>query len=762
MKSNDIEIIKQIETLTGVSLKQVGHTEIEFNGTDGLKSYSVNYQGNITGLCLDYLILYESLVSFMWSDFFSLKSMTSLKTLSLGGNEIIDCSFLKYLPGLTTLYLSENEIIDCGFLKYLPGLTTLYLSDNEIVDCSFLKYLSGLTTLYLNDNKIIDCSALKDLGGLTTLDLGGNKITDCFSLEYLSGLTTLYLNDNKITDCSALKDLSDLTTLNLSNNKITDCSALKDLRGLTVLDLSDNKITDCSALNCMTGLTTFNFRRNKITDFSFLKDLTSLTALDLSDSNISDFSFLKNLVGLTTLDLSNNKIIDCSFLKGLTGLMKLNLESNEITDCSFINELPHLYGIDLGYNPIRKPPIEIVNKGIVGIHNYFRQIKEQECVAVYEAKLLFVGEPGSGKTSLMNKLLDPLYIVPNDDSASTLGVNVHTGWKFPYCKDSSVGFAANLWDFGGQEIQYMLHQFFLTPRSVYVLLVDDRKQHTQFDYWFNIITLLSEAGRYEKTPVFVVLNEINHQSITNFDYNDYCNRYPELDIKCQDVDLSKDDARFETVKQKICELLSSLSHIGDKLPAQWLPIREELVGMKSRNHIKVEEFFAVCQKHKLTKEEDMLLLVGYLHDLGVVFHFTSDSSLADMVFLNPQWTVDAVYIALSDKTLETQKGKFTRDWIFGLWETKGYTFEERNKFLQLMLKDNFELCYRIDNSSDEYIAPQLLPSIRPALTIPVGNKNLRFRILYPFMPEGILWRLIVRKNDCIATHEGDGLVWSGV
>ena len=34
----------------------------------------------------------------------------------------------------------------------------------------------------------------------------------------------------------------------------------------------------------------------------------------------------------------------------------------------------------------------------------------------------------------------------------------------------------NIWDFGGQEIYYATHQFFLTKRSLYVLVIDNRKE----------------------------------------------------------------------------------------------------------------------------------------------------------------------------------------------------------------------------------------------------------------------------------------------
>ncbi|NEU82354.1 COR domain-containing protein, partial [Nostoc sp. UIC 10630] len=203
--------------------------------------------------------------------------------------------------------------------------------------------------------------------------------------------------------------------------------------------------------------------------------------------------------------------------------------------------------------------------------NYLEQEKTQKLVSLYEAKILIVGEPGAGKTSLMKKLINPTYQVPNDEK-STLGIIVDFGYNFKYFKDQSISFRANIWDFGGQEIQYALHQFFLTTDSLYILVADDREQRTEFDYWLNIIKLLGG-----NSPVLVVLNEKNYNSITNFDLQTYRKRYSELTIECCSVNLASNDDRIEFLSKKIQSMLSNLEHIGRKLlPEGWLSVRSEL------------------------------------------------------------------------------------------------------------------------------------------------------------------------------------------
>lgn len=387
------------------------------------------------------------------------------------------------------------------------------------------------------------------------------------------------------------------------------------------------------------------------------------------------------------------------------------------------------------------PPDGISTRGVGAIGDYYRQGLIHGFEQLFEAKVLIVGEPGAGKTSLMNKLIDPKYVIPNAQEEPTLGVEVVENWSFPYVKDGSKTISANIWDFGGHQVQYLIHQYFLTSRALYILVADDRQQRTEFDYWFEIIRLLGKDS-----PVLVVLNEKNYQSITNFDERAYRERYSELLLERRNVDLSKD---ITDIREKIQTMISNLKHIGEQLPAQWIPIREALARHKRKNHIPVTDYFDICLQYGLTAEEDQLTLSRYLHDLGTILHFPDDSNLSSIVITNPPWMLNAIYEVLSDKSVEDNGGRFKKEWLFDLWSQKGYNFYECNNLLNLMKKDTFELCYELPSEGQEYIVPQFLPTGKPNYEWD-GTNNLHFRIQYRFMPRGIISRLIVRLHTYIA------------
>jgi len=555
----------------------------------------------------------------------------------------------------------------------------------------------------------------------------------------------------KISDLTILEKLTHLEFLDLRYNRISNIDFLAKLTKLQYLDLSENKLSDISTLSNLKNLRSLFLSFNQLPVICPLKNLTDLQSLDLRSNQISNICPLEELFNLKFLNLRENNISNISPLlplikQGIQVLWERKSSSNEII---------------LQNNPLSTPPIEIVREGNDAVLSYFRQIDEQGGTEpLYEAKLIIVGEAGAGKTSLMKKLIDPSYQVKhaeNSDETSTVGINVHEGWIFSYLGEQEITFSTNLWDFGGQEIQYMTHQFFLTPSALYVLVADDRKQHTNFPYWFEIVHLLGCEDNYQ-SPILVVLNENNHRSITNFDHRSFRERYPETDIQLNEVDLSHTDQRYFALKEKIQRMLCELNHVGDPLPKQWKPIREKLKEIaKEQDHISWAEFSEVCAKpeHGITKEQDQRLLSSYLHKLGSILHFQQDSHLQDFIILSPQWAVDAVYSVLTNTSIKEKAGHFSQEEVYALWGD-GYSLSEKGKLLSLMKKDVFEICYEITDG--QYLAPQLLENVRPAFSWD-ENKSLKFRYQYRFMPKGIITRLIVRLNEYIVNENDNELVW---
>jgi hypothetical protein len=99
-----------------------------------------------------------------------------------------------------------------------------------------------------------------------------------------------------------------------------------------------------------------------------------------------------------------------------------------------------------------------------------------------EGKLILVGRGEVGKTSLVNRLVHNTF---RGDETKTQGIHITT-WAVR-CRSAQV--RLNIWDFGGQEIMHATHQFFLTERSLYLLVLNGREGGVDDDaeYWLKHI-----------------------------------------------------------------------------------------------------------------------------------------------------------------------------------------------------------------------------------------------------------------------------------
>uniref|UniRef100_UPI0039A4A89B COR domain-containing protein n=1 Tax=Nostoc piscinale TaxID=224012 RepID=UPI0039A4A89B len=384
--------------------------------------------------------------------------------------------------------------------------------------------------------------------------------------------------------------------------------------------------------------------------------------------------------------------------------------------------------------------------GIEAIRDYFRQVEAVGKDYLYEAKLLIVGEDGAGKTTLANKIKDQNYQLQKDDS--TKGIEV-IQWGFPM--ENGQEFRVNIWDFGGQEIYHATHQFFLTKRSLYALVADNRKEDTDFYYWLNVVELLSDSS-----PVLIIKNEKGDRTR---DINE-----PQLKGQFNNLketlatNLAKNDQRLNNVIKEIKHQITSLPHLGTPLPKTWVKVRETLES-DPRNYISLDEYLNICQQNGFTRHEDKLQLSGYLHDLGVCLHFQDDRILEKTLILKPKWGTDAVYRVLDAPQVINNLGKFTWEDLKKIWQEQEYD-QKQNELLQLMI--NFKLCYEIPNHPQTYIAPQLLTVKQPHYKWKETN-NLILRYTYDFMPEGIITQFIVAIHNLIDVVDKQQIVWkSGV
>lgn len=515
-----------------------------------------------------------------------------------------------------------------------------------------------------------------------------------------------------------------------------------ELQCLRLVNILFNEVaalpTECTPSPTLTQL---HLRGNPVRELpAWLALCNDLQHLSLDPFEDSVPPVVWEITNLASLTLACSR--SGSWVRGDVPIKHGSSQTTQLTTIpADILRLPNLSKLTTWGLDITTPPMEVVSQGVEAVRAYWLQRQAEGTDHLCEAKLIIVGEAGAGKTSLANKIVDPDFDL-DAHQPSTEGIDI-LRWSFPTtlhprtegAAPQARDFAVNIWDFGGQEIYHSTHQFFLTRRSVYVLVADTRKEDTDFHYWLEVVSLLSDGS-----PIVIVKNEKQDRS-RELDEGRLRARFDNL-VEVMSCNLATNRG-LDDVVRRIRGLLEGLPHVGDALPTSWKRVRERLES-DARDTMTQPELLDICSTEGFSKTSDALHLSGYLHDLGVHLHFQRDPVLKNLVILRPTWGTDAVYRVLDDAVVAQAEGRFDRSDLERIWHEPEFEYLH-DELLQLMRK--FELCYPL--AEGIWIAPQLLGQDRPDYRLGPGAESV-LRFEYPFMPKGMLTRFTVATHELVA------------
>jgi internalin A len=735
--------------------------------------------------------------------------LSQLTKLDLSFNQITEIpDEITALSNLQELYLLRNQITEIpDVIATLSNLQQLNLWNNKITKVpDVIAALSNLQKLDLVSNQITEIpDVIIRLIYLKIIDIKNNPID--FMIKVLLLIedvktrksTELYLNDqgltgippeifqlsnlqgivlgyNKITEIpDAISTLSNLKFLSLVGNQITKIpDAIAALSNLQTLDLSNNQITEIpdallshsrSETAALSNLQYLNLDRNQITEIpDAIFALSNLQKLDLSNNQITGIpdallshsrSETAALSSLRSLNLDNNQITEIpDAISALSNLQYLNLENNQIIEIpNSITQLVNLKQLILKNNPITNVPPEIIRKGWGkaiwddgDLHAIFSYLKAHNKRPLNEIKILLVGEGDVGKTSLLNRLLHNTF---NPEECKTPGINIKQ-WNLPEKPDIRL----NLWDFGGQKVMHATHQFFLTKRSLYLLVIDNRKneQQNRVEYWLKLIQTYGGDS-----PVIIVGNcadeDFPHVKIRTLK-----KKYPQIILPEKDNPLAQDLAistscktgeGIETLRREIARQIDTVPHIKDLLPVSWFEIKTKLEEMqKDYDFISYEKYQEYCHNTDITSSQDQKVLVEFLHDLGIVLNYQDDPRLKETNVLNPEWVTSGVYDILNNNEVFKKKGLLELTDLNRVLKQPDRYPDNKRPFL-MGLMEKFELCFPLDNTNiNSYLITDLLPIDEPDVDA-YENAPLHFQYRYDILPSSIISRFIVRNHEMI-------------
>jgi internalin A len=663
----------------------------------------------------------------------SIREITHLRSLTITGSSLSSLpAWLADLTQLETLDLDSNKFESFpAVIPRIRSLRELGLSDNQINDVPpEIGELKNLVALALPGNNIRRLPpSLGQLRNLRLLDAGKNHLSSLpESISELGELTQLWLWGNNFSEIPAvLRTLKKLQVIDFSSEGTQNRRRI------------EGQYVPRAGVGGGEFFVTRLIGRNASHRDGYIKEIPDWLPLAFPDLQVlylggqkivtlpNSFTQLKRL---SVLDLSSNTIKDFPRpVLALQNLRDLDLHANSIRTLPVeLEQLRKLTFLDLAENPIPIPPEILERPDPEAIIDFSSRVT-QETRPLNEAKLLIVGEGSVGKTSLVNRLTQNSY---DENEDKTEGIDV-TRWK-GLLSDHEI--TLNVWDFGGQEIMHATHQFFLTKRSVYVLVIDARQgeEQNRIEYWLKLIQSFSD-----NSPVIIVGNKAD-QAKLDIDRRGLKAKYDNI-IGIVSVSCRKGTG-ITGVKQVLARAVAQLSNVRDLVPTAFLDVKQYL-ELLDVNYVSYSDYEKICRDKRILSKSSQELLINLLHDLGTVICFRDDPRLADTNILSPSWVTGGVYRLLNSNLAAQRKGLLTWEEINQILESDDYPIERRFFIVEMMKK--FELCFESDET---FLFPDLLTKEEPDTG--VWSDVLHFEVKYDVLPSSVISRLIVRMRTLIS------------
>ena len=426
------------------------------------------------------------------------------------------------------------------------------------------------------------------------------------------------------------------------------------------------------------------------------------STLDLAQLRLGRVpSEIGELTWLEDLRLDGNALTEIPAEIGrLTRLECLDASSNQIrTLPRELGLLRRLHTLKLGGNPLRDPVPALIESGISDLFAYLHSL--EDATRQYEAKLLLVGEGETGKSRLIASLTRARF---ERDRESTQGIEVSSVWiDHP---DLDVEMQLHAWDFGGQEVYRINHQFFFSRRAIYLVVWKPRQGQDEgaIEDWCQRIMLRVGA----EAKILLVATHANERA-SELDYPLLRARFGDVLVGSHAVDNS-DGSGIDALRLDIARHAADLPQMGEIVSASWQAARSELLALPE-GQIPYGRCAEICGQHGLDGVSTRAL-VRMLHHLGLVIYYDEDDGLRDIVVLQPEWLTRAISRVLEDRPTREANGVLDHRRLPEIWGTDGYPAANHPYFLRLMEK--FDVSYRIPETHQSLVA-QLVPYERPQL-----------------------------------------------
>jgi len=362
-------------------------------------------------------------------------------------------------------------------------------------------------------------------------------------------------------------------------------------------------------------------------------------------------------------------------------------------------------------------------------------------------------------------------------------------------KDKEDQVEYSTWDFAGQNDYYNTHHYFLSNRSIFLVLYRmDKgiKGLESLDFWLKSLSshlnqkYCDEKGKpfYSILIIGTFLDSIvgnQNDEDKNLRQTKIMEIYDKNGLKSPPFYFEVSCSTLENIdelREIIFNISLSHSYMGENVPVGYLTIEKSIYELRKlkQDHpiIEIQDLIDYSQSHYQSFEFDIEFVkraLRLLHEWGICIYFDEPIELSNIIVLDPQHFTKNILGDLfkADETIRQLRlnGIIDYSQLNKIWDGPTHLIDT---YLSLLQK--FEVCFILEDQQYEngnqkkLIIPNLLSEDKTKIikeklkkkwpiTIPLETNEIERIFSFNQVPSEMVSRLLVRFHDRIV----DNIIW---